>query len=154
MRLISFLLLTVCCLLINYAYAEDNPLKFISEKRKELIEKEKTLKTEEERLKIIESDINKKIERYENILSQIENILNEMKDAKDERVKRIVKTYESMPAEEASVRLSALDEQTAVKIIIKMKSKKAGAIMALMSPEKVVSITNGMTGNKKNFPSK
>ncbi len=148
------LLLTLCCLFFTPAYAQDEFVKFIKEKRVELMEKEKTLKKEEERLEAIKRDVDQRTERYGKLLSQIESILERIEDAKDKKIKHVVKTYEAMPAEEAAERLSALDEPTAVEIILKMNSKKAGAIMALMNTKKVVSITKEMTRIVKNFPTK
>jgi flagellar motility protein MotE (MotC chaperone) len=123
-------------------------------KRSQLAEKEEALKKEEERIKILRKELDEKIDRYTKLLARMEEVLKSMDTAKGEQYEHLVKTYEAMPNEEAAARLSALDEQTAVKIIVRMKSKKAGAVMAAMAPNKVAVLTEGMISITKKFPTR
>lgn len=132
--------------------AQDDSIQFIEKKQKEIREKEGALLKEEERLKILRKDVDERIEKYSNLLNQVENILKRLEQVQDEKFEHVVKIYEVMPPEEAAIRLSALSELTAVKIIRKMKPKKAGAIMASMDPKKVASLMESMTRFEKNFP--
>ncbi|NWF51688.1 MAG: hypothetical protein HXY47_01225 [Nitrospirae bacterium] len=129
-------------------------IQFIEKKQKELKEKEEILAEEEERLKIIRKDIDDRIEKYSKILTQIENLLKKVEEVQDEKLDRLVKAYESMPPEEAADKLSALSEPMAIKIINKMKPKKAGAVMAYMDSKKVASLMEGLANFDKNFPTR
>ncbi len=154
---LSLVTLLVTChlsLVTVSAYAQDDLVKFIEKKRVELTEKEDALEKEDERLKALRRDVDERIDKYTKLLSQIEETLKKIEAAKNERMEHLVKTYEAMPTEEAAARLSALDEPTAVKIIFRMKSKKAGAVMAAMEPKKVAAITESMTKVVKKFPIK
>lgn len=142
------------CLLPFSAEAQDDMIQFIEKKQKELKEKEEILAEEEERLKIIRKDIDDRIEKYSKILTQIENLLKKVEEVQDEKLDRLVKAYESMPPEEAADKLSALSEPMAIKIINKMKPKKAGAVMAYMDSKKVASLMEGLANFDKNFPTR
>jgi flagellar motility protein MotE (MotC chaperone) len=84
----------------------------------------------------------------------MEEVLKSMDSAKGEQYEHLIKAYEAMPNEDAAARLSALDEQTAIKILVRIKSKKAGAIMAAMDTKKAASLTEGMMSMAKKFPTK
>jgi len=142
----------LCLLFTALSYAQDDTLAFIEKKQREIKDKENTLHQEEERLKILKKDVDERMEKYTNLLSQLENVLNKLEHLQDEKFEHVVKVYEVMPPEEAATRLAALPELTAVKIIKKMKPKKAGVIMAYMDPQKVASLTEGITKFEKNFP--
>lgn len=135
-------------------YAQDDMLQFIEKKQRELKEKEASLIKEEERLKVIRKDIDERIEKYSKILSQLENLLKKAEEVQDEKLDRLVKAYESMPPEEAADKLSALSEPMAIKLINRMKPKKAGTIMANMDSKKVASLIEGMSNFDKNFPTR
>lgn len=137
-----------------YAYAQDDMLKLIEKKQTELKDKELFLKQEEKRLEALKKDVDERIEKYTKILTQIENILKKIEQVKDQNFEHIVKTYETMPPEEAAQRLSSLDEELLVKIILRMKPKKAAAVMALMDAKKAASITQSISSIEKKFPTR
>lgn len=155
-------LFTVCFLLFTVYYplftisvfAQDDALRLSEKKRTELSEKEEALKQEDERLKALRKDVDERIDKYTKVLSRIEEALKTLETAKNERMEHLVKSYEAMPNEEAAARLSALDESTAVKIMLKMKSKKAGAVMASMDPGRAAAITEAMLSTTKKFPAR
>lgn len=120
----------------------------------ELLEREAALKKEEERLKALKKDVDERIAKYTKLLDSIEEKLKLFESAKNEKMDHIIKTFESMPGEEAAARLSAMNEVTAMKIIMKMKSKKAGVIMSFIEPKKAASLTEGILNIEKKFPSK
>ena len=151
-RLFCTVLSILCLLLAVTSYAQDDMIAFIEKKQKEIKEKETSLLKEEERLKVLRKDLDERIEKYTNLLNQIETVLKKLEQIQDEKIEHVVKAYEVMPPEEAATRLAVLPELTAVKIIKKMKPKKAGIIMAYMDPQKVASLTEGLTKFEKNFP--
>jgi flagellar motility protein MotE (MotC chaperone) len=120
----------ILCFLAAVAPAQDDPVKIIEAKRVELKEKEEALKRDEAR-----------IETYTRLLAQMETVLKRLEQAKGDKIENVVKAYEVMPPEDAAVRISALDNDTALRIMTRMKSKKAGAIMAVMEPGKAAALT-------------
>ncbi len=134
------------------AFAEDSAL--LERRQRDLKEKEDALRQKEERLAIIGREVDEKIEKYNKLLAQMEDVLKKIEQSREERYGHLVKTYESMPPEEAAARLSVLDEQTAALILWRMKSKKAAAVMAQVEPNKAASLTDAIIKIEKKFPTK
>ncbi len=132
-------------LLAAAAPGQDDVIKLVEAKRLELKEREDALKREEERLKALRTDVEEKIAAYTGLLARVEAVLKRVEQVKGEKIENVVKAYEVMAAEDAAVRLSALDDETALQIMTRMKSKKAGAIIAAMPPHKAASLTRSMT---------
>lgn len=127
--------------------AQEDMLKLIETKRLEQQGKEEALKREEQRLNVLRKEVDEKIAAYTKLLAQVEASLKKVEQVKGEKLENVVKAYESMPAEDAAVRLSVLDNPTALLIMTRMKSKKVGAIIALMAPQKAAALTKSMTTN-------
>ena len=148
-----FTLCSVFCLLSSVpAHSQDDLLQFIEKKQKELRVKEEQLEKEDKKLNVLKKDVEEKMTKYAKLLNDLDHKLKEIEKIRGERLDYIVKVYEGMPPEEAAGKLSALDEQTATEIFTKMKSKKAGAVMAYMDARKAASITRLITRIEKKFP--
>ena len=139
---------------LSSAFGQDDAGKMIEQKRLELTEKEKRLRNEEERIKNIEKEVEGKIQKLNQLLIQIEAALKRLAEVRSEKLDHLVKTFEAMPAEEAAIRLSALDKSLTVQIIFRMTSKKAGPILALMEPKKVSEISEIFSKTEKKIPTK
>jgi len=143
--LMMFCLSSVFCLLASTLPAQEDPLKIVEEKRLELKEREDALKRDDQRLTALKKDVDEKIQTYTELLARVEDALRRVEQVKGDKIENVVKAYESMPAEDAAVRLAALDNDTALLILTRMKSKKVGAAMALMEPHKAAALTKSMT---------
>jgi flagellar motility protein MotE (MotC chaperone) len=138
----------------SLCFGQEDPCKALEQKRQELNEKEVRLKKEEERLKAIQKEVEARIEKLNQMLSQIEEGLKKLGEVRSERLGHLVKTFEAMPPEEAGLRLATLDRSLAVQIVFKMNSKKAGAVLATMDPKKVAEITEAVAKMEKKLPVK
>jgi len=150
--LFCFMLTLNYCIFSPSVFPQDDTLQFIEKKQRELKEREDALSKEEERLKAIRKDLDDRMEKYSKLLTQIEGVLKKLEQVHDDKLDRVVKTYEFMPPEEAAAQLSALPEIVAVKIFTRMKPKKAGSVMAYIEPKKAAALTESMTKFEKNFP--
>jgi len=140
----------VLCLLTSAVPAQDDPVKAVEAKRVELKEKEETLKRDEVRLNALKKEVEAKIEAYSRLLAQMEAVLKRVEQAKGDTIENVVKAYEVMSPEDAAVRITALDNDTALRIMTHMKSKKAGAIIAVMEPHKAAAITQRLASLASN----
>ncbi len=120
---------------------EKTLIEAIKERERELDRKAERLAERERRLSILKEEIKKEFARFKDTKEEIAAMLKKIQLEKDRNFMRIVKIYESMPAEKASQRLEKLDEEMAVKILSAMKEKKAGKILASLSVEKSVRIS-------------
>jgi flagellar motility protein MotE (MotC chaperone) len=96
---------------------------------------------EEERLKILNADMLARIDELKKLKAEIEGISKGLDAKKKEQLGKVVKMYESMPAEEAARAISKLDDETAVQILTALKSRSAGQIMAQMDSDRVASLS-------------
>ncbi len=146
-RLLFFLCVLASCflLLASAVSAQEDPLKVIEEKRLELKEREEALKRDELRLTALKKDVDEKIQAYTDLLARVEAALKRVEQVKGDKLESVVKAYEAMPAEDAATRLAALDNDTALLIMTRMKSKKVGAAIALMDPQKAAVLTKHLT---------
>lgn len=143
-RALVLSMLFVFCITASPAFAEDDMVKLIETKRAELQEREVALKREEQRLAAVKKDVDERIEKYTKLLAQVEAQLKRVEQVKGDKMENVVKAYEVMAAEDAAARISALDDDTALQIMLRMKSKKAGAVIAAMSPQKAALLTRSM----------
>jgi len=143
-RVFVLCLSSVICLLASSVPAQEDAVKLVETKRMELKEKEAMLKKEEERLSVLRKEVDEKIEAYSKLLAQVEASIKKVDQVKGEKIESVVKAYESMTASEAAARLAVLDADIALQIMTRMKSKKAGAIMASMEPRKAAALTKSM----------
>jgi flagellar motility protein MotE (MotC chaperone) len=139
--LLMLSLFSAVCFLASAAVAQDDPIKAIEAKRVELKEKEEAIKRDEVRLTALKKTVEARIETYTRLVARMEDVLKRVEQVKGDKIENVVKAYEVMPPEDAAVRISALDKETALRIMTRMKSKKAGAIMAVMEPHKAAALT-------------
>ncbi|MCX8070771.1 MAG: hypothetical protein N2738_09735 [Thermodesulfovibrionales bacterium] len=108
---------------------------------------------EEERLAIIKADIQKELEQIKKLKKEIEELqkLFEQKvEQKDvEYLAQIAKIYESMQPEEAARRLERLDDDTAVTIIVTLKPKTAGRILAQIEEARAATLSKKILARTK-----
>jgi flagellar motility protein MotE (MotC chaperone) len=145
-------ILLLCLFPFICSAAQDDIAKFLEAKNLELKQREQNLQREEERLNALRKDVEAKIAAYNKLLADVDVSLKKMDTAKGEKLDTVVKAYEIMGAEDAAARLSALDEPTALRILSRMKSKKAGAVIAAMPPRKAASLTRRMTYSASDKP--
>jgi flagellar motility protein MotE (MotC chaperone) len=145
------LMIFIICLMISVsgAYAEDDVVSLVEQQRVELEKKEERIKIETARLKTLKDEINLDIEKYTELLKQIDKSLEKAQETGNKRLKHIAKAYEAMQPEDAAMRLSGLDRKTAVQILLKMKSKKAGMVIGNMKAEKATILTKDIARLKK-----
>lgn len=131
------------------AYAEEDLAVIIEKQRMELIEKEDTIKKETARLTALKKEVEEDILKYTNLLKQIDKSLITAQETGNKRLRHIAKAYEAMQPEDAASRLTGLDNETAVQILLKMSSKKAGLVIGMMEAKKATILTKDIAKLKK-----
>jgi flagellar motility protein MotE (MotC chaperone) len=123
--------------------AEDLPLlKTLRERQMQLDERDKQLATRDKQLANREADIRLVQQQIEEKLTTLVMLRKEMSDLlqekaafEEKRFEHLVKVYEVMKPEEVSSLFERLNEDTAVRLLYQMKEKKAGQILASISPQ-------------------
>ncbi len=99
------------------------------------------LENKKKELKRMEVEVDKKIEQLNQLRVRIEKLL-EQKDAEEQkRIEELAKVYEKMTAEKAAILMGTVEQQLAISILAKMKTKSAAKILNNMEREKAAKLT-------------
>lgn len=119
-------------------------IESVGRRQKDLDSREEELKIKEERIAAIRGDVEARIAELKRLHSSIEAFVKKIDEVNDERVKRLVKIYESMSPEEAAARIEKLDQGTAVMILASVSEKKAAKILGFVDVEKSVKLSKAL----------
>ncbi len=140
----------LCSLFLAFhVQAEEDAINLVEKQRIELENKEEIVEKEMTRLRTLKQEVNDDIAKYTRLLKEIEKSLQKAEEVSNKRLKHVAKAYEAMQPEDAASRLSGLDNQIAVQILLKMNSKKAGLVIGMMEAEKATQLTREITKLKK-----
>lgn len=120
----------------------------INRKEKELEAREEALRAKEARLEAIKADMEARSAELRKVHQDIEAMVRKINEAREERIRRIVKIYETMNPEEAAPRLEGLDNDMAVMILSSMNEKKAAKLMEFVSVDKAVELSRMFRAKK------
>lgn len=109
------------------------------EKKNELKKKELDLK--EENLKSVRRDIEERLQALSLLKIEVEGMVDKQEAENDANITKLAKVYESAPPEQAGALLSTIDTDIAAKILLKMNSRKAGAVWGFVDPKKAALIS-------------
>jgi flagellar motility protein MotE (MotC chaperone) len=141
----AVLIILVFLFLAVNVHGEEDVAGIIEKQRIELKQKEETVKKETERLNTLKKEVENDIVKYTALLEQIDKSLKQAEEIGSKRLRHVAKAYEAMQPEDAASRLSGLDNDTAVQILLKMESKKAGLVIGIMGPQKATLLTKEIT---------
>ena len=121
-----------------------------------LRKREQALVEKEEKLKKMEAQLLPLKEEVETRMAELNDLQNSLaaeakklaereKALKDAKITHLVQTYSSMEAGKAAIILDKLQLDIAVRILGNMRGKSAGAIMAMMPPEKGATISEKLS---------
>lgn len=131
-------------------------LDMLDQRKRMLDRKEEALRVAEARLVSLKSEIEQILAQHEQEVKTTEAArlatattkkAAEQKQAKAEADARqaslgqLAKMYETMPPEEAAARLEKMPQERALQLLRLLKGKTAGAILALVRPEKAAKLT-------------
>jgi flagellar motility protein MotE (MotC chaperone) len=103
------------------------------------------LDNKKKELKRLESEVDKKIEQLNQLRVRIEKLL-EQKDAEEQkRTLELAKMYEKMTADKAAMVLGTVDQELAISILAKMKTKSAAKILSNMERDKAAKLTTAFS---------
>ena len=132
----SFLImaLLLCFSLVSYAYAQEK-------KQEPKPGAAQGSSIEEERLKVLKADLQSQMEQLKKLKQELEEQRKGAEGKKQEQTAKVVKMFEAMPAEEAAKTLEKLDDDTAVLILISLKAKSAGKVLAQIDPARAAALS-------------
>lgn len=136
-------------------------------RKQDLDRREQAVRRDEERLLVLRAEVESLLTRSEAMQKQLEEARNTIQkqtteqklrqdqfladrkalgakhsqEQKNQSQMQLAKIYESMPAEEAAVRLERMADRKAVEMLRLVKGKTAGAILAQMKADRAAKLT-------------
>jgi flagellar motility protein MotE (MotC chaperone) len=139
------------------ALDEPKELFAMLEQRKEfLAKKEDRLRLSEERLTALKKEVEQSLTRFEQSVKAAdgnrkavrEKLARAEADEQRNAQAHLIKMYESMPAEDAAVRIEKMPESKALDLLRLLKGKTAGAILASVKPAQAAKLTERLIGSQ------
>ena len=111
---------------------EANLTKSLHERQKQLDNREKALKDEEKKIETLKREVTEKMEALRALQEKIQ-LSHIQKEETDKKYKVLAKMYEATPPEKAAMIFEKMERKMAAEIMLRMNSKKAGAIWAYIN---------------------
>ncbi len=117
--------------------------------QKKLMEIEK--KKDEERLRYVEKVIEEKLKKLVEERKKLESLRRRpLTEEEEKEVKKLIKIVSKTPSDEAGAILNNVKPHIAAEILIRLKERQAGQIMAAMDPQKAAKVTEIIMSWRKN----
>lgn len=123
-------------------------LEMIERKNRELKKREEELLLKEKNLEALENKILADLQKIEEALARSEEMVGIKKDLIEKNVKSLVQAYSSMKPVQAAALLERMDQDIAIIIISRMRSRDAGKVLGAMSTRIAKGISEKIAGKK------
>lgn len=128
----------------TFTQNEIDVLQKLSERRETLDGRERDIVLRENLVKAAESRIDKKIDEMKALQASIQSMLKQLDNQDQEKVRSLVKIYESMKPKDAAKIFNELDLPVLMGVLRNMKEQKVALIMEAMDPAKAREVTDAM----------
>jgi flagellar motility protein MotE (MotC chaperone) len=126
--------------------ADQSVVEDLRRRRTELEAREKDLQSREAELAAKERAVEEELQKIAQVRSDVEKIESARKKEGDERVTKLVETFETMSPKGASALLATLDESLAVATMSKIATPRLAKIMNSMEPRKSARLSELLAG--------
>jgi flagellar motility protein MotE (MotC chaperone) len=128
----------------KFSPAEVDLLQDLSKRRNELDQREDEVARREVQLKALEQEINGRIDKLNNIKSQIDELLGKVDAQEEERLKSLVVIYQTMKPTDAARILNQIDLPILLQVLTRMKESKSSPIIGALEPGKAKAVTDAL----------
>ena len=129
--------------------SEIEVLQKLSERRANLDKRAQDMAQEEVVLKAAEQRVDEKLAKLKSMETEIGGLVDQKQKEGDDRLKGLVKIYETMKPREASRIFEEMDTPTVLDVLGQMKEAKAAAILASMDPGKAKTVTAALIARRQ-----
>jgi len=129
--------------------SEVETLQKLAERRQALERRAQEIAQQEVLLKAANQRLDEKLASLKTLEKDIGTIAAKQDAADDERMKSLVKIYETMKPREAARILEQLDMAVVLDVLEHMKEAKAAPILAAMDPAKAKTVTAGLADRRQ-----
>ncbi|MBO6543416.1 MAG: hypothetical protein JJ939_03725 [Alphaproteobacteria bacterium] len=114
--------------------AEQNLLRSLGERRKELDAREREIQLQGRLLEASERRIQSRIEELKEIEARVEQLFGVQEEEQEQQLTSLVTMYESMKPKDAARILGQLDMDVLLQVVRRMSERKMAPILAAMDP--------------------
>ncbi|HXP73271.1 MAG TPA: hypothetical protein VN823_03935 [Stellaceae bacterium] len=132
--------------------SEIEVLQKLSERRATLDRRAQEMAQQEVVIKAAEQRVDEKLAKLKSMEQEIGGLVDQQKRQGDERLKGLVKIYETMKPREAARIFEELDTPTVLDVLEQMKEAKAAPILASMDPTKAKGVTAALIERRQQRP--
>ncbi len=118
----------------------------VQELKKDLAKRDADLKKREEEIIAKESAVAEEMKKLDSIRDEIKQAQNLGDSKSEEKVGKLVETFESMSPKAAAAIVASVDERLAVEAMARLSSVKLGKILAAMDPAKSAPLAEKLAG--------
>jgi len=129
-----------------YSKEEIKLLTSLDSRRSELQAREKRLDEKAGDLSKRETEFAAKLTQLKDMTQRLQSEREKVDRKQDGQITQLANVYSSMNPEEAARLIEQLDITIAINLLSKMPEKRMGQVMALMSPERALTITKLLSG--------
>ncbi len=127
-------------------------LEMLEQRKRDLDRREQSIRQNEERLMIVRGQVEELLDQNEALEKKIQSAQAKVPTqqaklqaererlAQDQRT-QLAKIFESMPSEDAALRLERMPDRKAIEILKMVKAKTAGAILAQVKADRAAKLT-------------
>ncbi len=109
--------------------------------RQSLQGREAALVGKEEHLRILQKEVEERLQELKGLQLKMMEAVEEEKRIKSEHNRHLVATLVAMPADRAGRLLEKMEENVAVQLLRNLQGKEAGAILAVLAPDKAARLS-------------
>ncbi len=121
----------------------------LDERDKQFANRDKQLANREADLRLVQQQIEDKLTTLALLRKEMGDLLQEKAAFEEKRFEHLVKVYEVMKPEEVSSLFERLNEDTAARLLYQMKEKKAGQILASISPQVAAKLSERLAAQRQ-----
>ncbi|MBK67087.1 MAG: hypothetical protein CMP22_03020 [Rickettsiales bacterium] len=134
---------------LEFSSSELEILQSLAERREEIRQKEQQLQQKEALLAAAEKQIDAKYSELNELRTEIEKLLGQQQEEQEERIKSLVRMYETMKSKDAARILDTLDMEVLISVMSRMSERKAAPILASMDSNIAREVTIKLAEQKK-----
>ena len=120
-------------------------IKALEQRNLDLDKRAEQLDLKDQRLRIIEREVSEMLKKYTKLRDEVGQKEKGLQQKQEGQIGRLAKMYESMPAEDAAVRMEQMEESLALSLLARIKEKTAAQILSGMSPAKAAKFSEKLS---------
>ena len=125
----------------NFSETEIEVLQSLAKRRDAIEAREQRLMQREALMEAAEQEMDRKISELAKLRAEIEGLLGQQQKVQEERLRSMVKIYESMKPKEAAAIFNTMDMDILLSVLSRMSERKSAPIFAAMSPQRAQEVT-------------